>query len=262
MMIPIYRLWLHGLYGLYRPCCPLSPERPLNLITHSVVAGTSGALVRLLFTIKTPSYGYRNPHYKPKTVWQVYNGNPYTNKTVSSRWIKAQECSSTNFALSLIMISKYIWWRHQMETFSVLLVIWGGNSPVTGEFPAQRPVARSFDAFFDMRLNKRLSKQSWGWWFETPSRSLWHHCNDYSHCPLSLYILILHALQLCQWWQILVRFWTHMHDDTLTWKPFPHYWLFVGGIHQSLVDSPHKGPVMPSIDVFFILGLNNLLNTQ
>ena len=70
------------------------------------------------------------------------------------------------------------WWRHQMETFSALLAICAGNSPVTGEFPAQRPVTWSFDVFFDLRLNKRLSKQSWGWWFETPSRSLWRHCND------------------------------------------------------------------------------------
>ena len=46
-----------------------------------------------------------------------------------------------------------------------------------GEFPTQRPVMRSFDVFFDMRLNKRLSKQPWGWWFETPSWSLWRHCN-------------------------------------------------------------------------------------
>ena len=46
-----------------------------------------------------------------------------------------------------------------------------------GEFPAQRPVTRSFDVFFDLRLNKRLSKQPWGWWFETPSWSLWCHCN-------------------------------------------------------------------------------------
>ena len=36
-----------------------------------------------------------------------------------------------------------------------------------GEFPAQRPVTRSSDVFFDLRLNKLLSKQSWGWWFET-----------------------------------------------------------------------------------------------
>ena len=49
----------------------------------------------------------------------------------------------------------------------------------TGEFPSQRPVARSFDVFFHLCLNKRLNKQSWGWWFETSSRSLWRHCNDY-----------------------------------------------------------------------------------
>ena len=69
------------------------------------------------------------------------------------------------------------WWRHQMETFSALLDICTGNSPVTGEFPAQRPVTQSFDVFFDLRLNKRLSKQWWGWWFEMPSHPLWRQCN-------------------------------------------------------------------------------------
>ena len=42
----------------------------------------------------------------------------------------------------------------------------------------QRPVARSFDVSFDLRLNKRLSKQSRRRWFETPSRPLWRHCNE------------------------------------------------------------------------------------
>ena len=70
-------------------------------------------------------------------------------------------------------------WRHQMETFSALLGIWAGNSLVTGEFPAQSPVTRSFDVFFDLRLNKRLSKQWWGWWFETPSSTLWRHGNAF-----------------------------------------------------------------------------------
>ena len=73
----------------------------------------------------------------------------------------------------IIIIVWRSWWRHQMETFSALLAICAGNSPVTGEFPAQRPVTRSFDVFFDLRLNKRLSKQRWSWWFETPSRPLW-----------------------------------------------------------------------------------------
>ena len=69
------------------------------------------------------------------------------------------------------------WWRHQMETFSALLVLSAGNSPVSGEFPTQRPVTRSFDVFFDQRVNKWLSKQSWGWWFETPPSSFWRHYN-------------------------------------------------------------------------------------
>ena len=60
------------------------------------------------------------------------------------------------------------WWRHQMETFSALLAICAGNSPVPDEFPTQRPVTRSFDDYFDLRPSKRLSKQPWGWWFETP----------------------------------------------------------------------------------------------
>ena len=71
----------------------------------------------------------------------------------------------------------FSWWRHQMETSSALLAICAGNSPVPGEFPAQRPVTRSFDVFFDLRPNKWLSTQSWGWWFETPSRPLWRHRN-------------------------------------------------------------------------------------
>ena len=73
------------------------------------------------------------------------------------------------------------WWRHQMETFSALLVIWAGNSPVPSEFPAQRPMTQSFDVFFDLRLNKRLSKQWWGWWFETLSRPLWRNCNEHGN---------------------------------------------------------------------------------
>ena len=52
------------------------------------------------------------------------------------------------------------WWRHQMKTFSALLAICAGNSPIPGQFPAQRPVTRSFDVYFDLRPNKRLSKQS------------------------------------------------------------------------------------------------------
>ena len=82
------------------------------------------------------------------------------------------------------------WWRHQMETFSALLAICAGNSPVPGEFPTQRPVTRSFGVFFDLRLNKRLSKQSWCWWFETLSSPLWRHRNEADN-GLSHHISIL-----------------------------------------------------------------------
>ena len=66
------------------------------------------------------------------------------------------------------------WWRHQMETFSALLALCAG---IHRWIPSQRPLTQSFDVFFDLRLNKRSSKQSLGWWFETPSRSLWRHWN-------------------------------------------------------------------------------------
>ena len=96
--------------------------------------------------------------------------------------------TSSNDGVMLIAVCKKIknnfdrgihssWWRHQMETSSALLAICAWNSPVPGEFPAQRPVTRSFDVFFDLRLNKRLSKQSWGWWFETLFLPLWRHRN-------------------------------------------------------------------------------------
>ena len=81
------------------------------------------------------------------------------------------------------------WWHHRMETFSALLAICAGNSPVPAEFPTQRPVMLSFDVFFDLRLNKRLSKQSWGWWFETLSRPLWRQYN-----AVSASIPIFHAV--------------------------------------------------------------------
>ena len=80
------------------------------------------------------------------------------------------------------------WWRHQMETFSALLAFCAGNSPVTSEFPSQKPVTRSFDVFFNLRLNKQLSKQWRRRWFETPSHSLWRHCNVWLWWQRMVYI--------------------------------------------------------------------------
>ena len=70
------------------------------------------------------------------------------------------------------------WWHHQMEEFSRF------TGPLCGDFTGARwiPLTKasdpSFDVLFDLCLNKRLSKVSWGWWFETLSCPLWRHCND------------------------------------------------------------------------------------
>ena len=60
---------------------------------------------------------------------------------------------------------------------SALLALCADNSTATCEFPTQRLLTRNFDVFFDLHLNKRASKQSWGYWSETPPCSLWRHRN-------------------------------------------------------------------------------------
>ena len=69
------------------------------------------------------------------------------------------------------------WWRHKIETFPAFLALYEGKPSVTGGLPTQRPVTPRFAVFFDLRLNKRLYKQSRRRLFETSSRSLWRHCN-------------------------------------------------------------------------------------
>ena len=110
-------------------------------------------------------------------LWNKGRWGPWatTNSPLQATWHYNVRCMTPEMLCEVHMVIP--WWRHQMETFSALLAICAGNSPVPGEFPTQRPVTRSFDVFFDLRLNKWLSKQSWGWWFETPPCSLWRHCN-------------------------------------------------------------------------------------
>ena len=116
----------------------------------------------------------------------------------------------------------YQWWRHKVETFSALLAICAGNSPVTGEFPSQRPVTQSLDVFFHLCLNKRLSKQSWGWWYETPSHSIWRHPNAYGGV-------------LWVFWGIKTEYNLHMYETMCKCNNIkssnshvtPNYWWYI-----------------------------------
>ena len=125
------------------------------------------------------------------------------------------------------------WWRHQMETFSALLAICAGNSPISGEFPAQRPVTRSFDVFFDMHPNKRLSKQWWGWWFETPSCPLWRYRNVMTNAvPIRLKIKQPHlnSLHLLPD-HVMAPFKTRASTDLACYLHYSknswNYWLYI-----------------------------------
>ena len=81
--------------------------------------------------------------------------------------VTAVECSNRNNGEKSVSMM-----TSSNGTFSPWLALCAGNSPVTGEFPSQRPVTRSLKVFFDLRLNIRFSKQSICRWFEKPSRSL------------------------------------------------------------------------------------------
>ena len=80
--------------------------------------------------------------------------------------------------MAKLLISRYAIFQGVLQFAKHMMTSSNGNIfRVTGGFPSPSPVTWSFDVFLDLRLNNRLSKQSWGWWFETPSRPLWRHCN-------------------------------------------------------------------------------------
>ena len=123
------------------------------------------------------------------------------------------------------------WWCHQMEPFSASVALCVGNSPVTGEFPSQRPVKRSFDVLFDLRLNKRVSKQSRRWWFETPSSALWRHCNENTIWSC---FKTLSSRQNCRLWLCDLKHWglgkmaillQTTFSSAFSWMKMHEFWL-------------------------------------
>ena len=83
-------------------------------------------------------------------------------------------------------------WRHQMETFSTLLALCAGISPFTGEFPSQSTITRSFDVFFDLRLDIRLNKH----WFLVSMRCLVRWNKTLNLLPRTKMPTILHVITL------------------------------------------------------------------
>ena len=119
--------------------------------------------------------------------------------------------------------------------FSTLLALCEGNSPVTGEIPSQRTVTRSFDIFFDLRLNKRLRKTT-----ETPV--IWRHCAHYDVTVMFESSSWENKINFFRWKQRTRAVVTEQtHNDVMKWKHFPRYWPFLWGIQRSPGNSPHKG---------------------
>ena len=121
------------------------------------------------------------------TIWCCYNmvsflKNSHNRHPIACPWGWDMWClmiSKFDFCLCYIMIywtALYMMTSSNGNIFRLTGHLCGEVVP--GEFPAQRPVMWSFDVFCNLRLNKRLSKQSWGWWFEMQSRLLWCHRND------------------------------------------------------------------------------------
>ena len=145
---------------LFDACMNHSAFKKLCFLFMSPCLGT---VIELHSPADLPSFFAHNVHYIPMIIHTV---------------------------LAFLCFVEVAWWRHQMETFSGLLALCAGNSPVTREFPSQMPVTRSFDIFFDVRLDKRSSTLSMRRWFETPFCSIGRHCNDvalsFKVAPLSL----------------------------------------------------------------------------
>ena len=129
--------------------------------------------------------------------------------------------------LSVNLHDVVIKWKHFPRHWPLVRrVQWSpADSPHKGQWRG------ALIAFFDLRMNKRLSKQPRRLWFGTPSRSLWRHSNGLRrHQSISRQILDTNMTPT-----------KNVHEDVIKWKHFPRYWPFVWGIPRSPVNSPPKG---------------------
>ena len=126
---------------------------------------------KMIFLNRLHSFCYHTKKTSPK-LFQLFDiSNLQYSHTMTA---SIPQCISLLKKANLVAI--VIWFRDDVMKWKHFLRNWPFVREIH-QFPAQRPVTRSFDVFIDLRLNERLSKQSWAWWFETLSRPLWRHCN-------------------------------------------------------------------------------------
>ena len=111
--------------------------------------------------------------WSPSTMWAVLSAHSLDLRLASCRRNLISSCSTERLKRHQRLHNNVIKWTH----FARYWPFGRGIHRWPMKFPSQMPVTRSFDVFFGLCLNKLLSKQSWGWWFETPSRSLWRQYN-------------------------------------------------------------------------------------
>ena len=148
---------------------------PINSLKPSVTIWrhrTCSSLVQVVICFLTAPRHYRN------LCWLIVCEVCYFSQRATCQKL---------FKISFVYVTKLLL-QHYIHislitssngNISALLDFCVSNSPVTGEFPKQRPVTRSFEVFFDLRLKKLLSKQTWDRWFETPSHPSWCLCKDW-----------------------------------------------------------------------------------
>ena len=130
------------------------------------------------------------------------------------------------------------WWRHQMETFSALLALYAGISPVTGELPSQSQWRGALMFSFICAWTNGWPKKSRCRLFETPSRPLWRHCNGW--CALFWCLMSLLLLLWCLYRWAFNSFWT----TNLTFLKMDRYFQYF--CHVYLVDFHTSVKQIPS----------------
>ena len=158
------------------PCVPRAmPVRA----SHGLRTGISNVLHILRHPFGTRKGAVRHPYGHVRELTQPEVAKiPHGRRIWPSPWLfRFNDCITVNYKHTIIPLSPFF-----MRTSSSGNIV-SVTGHLCGEFtgrrwlPRTRPVTRRFDVFFDLSLNRRLSKQSWSWWFEMPSCPLWRHCH-------------------------------------------------------------------------------------